>query len=105
MIRLFLLFLGYTQKGVLPYQPKKGRTICKVCVLSSAVADAESTGRAGEEGEGGGGRVGGRGRGRRHPVQQELPLPRRFYLLSLLQQWRLPVFFAAIQTQRSMGVI
>ena len=58
---------------VITNQRKEG--LCKVRVLSGAVADAEPTGRAGEEGEGGGGRVGGRGRGRRHPVQQELPLP------------------------------
>ena len=54
----------------------KSRTVCNVCVLSGAVADAEPTGRAGDLGEGGGGCVGGRGRGRRHPVEQELPLPR-----------------------------
>ena len=60
----------------------KSRTVCNVCVLSGAVADAEPTGRAGDLGEGGGGCVGGRGRGRRHPVEQELPFPRRVHLLS-----------------------
>ena len=99
----FCFSLGTPKKKNCHYQRKEG--LCKVRALSGAVADAESTGRAGEEGEGGGGRVGGRGRGRCHPVQQELPLPRRFYLLSLLQQWRLLVVFAAIQMQRSMRII
>ena len=45
------------------------------CVLSCAVADAEVHWCAGNLGKSGGRRVGGRGRGGRHPVQQELPLP------------------------------
>ena len=45
------------------------------CVLSCAVADAEVHWCAGNLGKSGGRRVGDRGRGGRHPVQQELPLP------------------------------
>ena len=61
----------HPKKGVSSF-PTKGRTWF---LSSHAVADAESTGRAGDIGEGGGGRVRRRSGCRRHPVEQELPLP------------------------------
>ena len=51
--------------------------------LTGAVADGEPAGGARQGGDGGGGGVGGRGRGGRHPVHQELSLPRLLVLCAL----------------------
>ena len=49
----------------------------------STGADGETTWSAAEGRDGGGGGVGGGDGGRRHPIEQELPLARRLVLLGL----------------------